>query len=196
MTSLRSVLLPLVLAASLPGCMSINSYIDPVLPTVRAEDLRAKGNPQPVYVLVEFRTKGAPNARVTELAKPIVLDTVRSTALFSNVSDTPVPGGRLLTVVIDNVEVTKDAAAKGFATGLTLGLAGNMVTDGYVCKATYTAPGALPRNAEVNHAVHTTIGNAEGPAGLKPMPPNEAFPIIVRQLTLNALQAIRRDGGI
>jgi hypothetical protein len=196
MTSLRSVVLPLVLAASLSGCMSMNSYIDPALPTVRAEDLRARGNPQPVHVLVEFRTRGAPNAKATELAKPIVLETVRSTALFSNVADTPVPGGRVLTIVIDNIEVTKDAAAKGFATGLTFGLAGNMVTDGYVCKATYTAPGAKPASAEVNHAVHTTIGNAEGPAGLKPMPPSEAFPIIVRQLTLNALQAIRRDGGI
>src|ERR671914_1385136 len=125
MTSLRSVFLPFVLVASLSGCMSMNSYIDPALPTVRAEDLRAS-NPQPVYVLVEFRTKGAPNARATELAKPVVLDTVRSTALFSNVSETPVPGGRVLTVVIDNVEVTKDAAAKGFATGLTFGLSGNM----------------------------------------------------------------------
>ena len=195
MTSLRSVFLPFVLVASLSGCMSMNSYIDPALPTVRAEDLRAS-NPQPVHVLVEFRTKGAPNARATDLAKPIVLDTVRSTALFSNVAEGPVPGGRLLTIVIDNIEVTKDAAAKGITTGLTFGLAGNMVTDGYVCKATYTAPGARPRSAEVNHALHTTIGNAEGPAGLKPMPPSEAFGVIVRQITLNALQAIRRDGGI
>jgi hypothetical protein len=196
MSSLRSILMPLALVASLSGCMSVNSYIDPALPTVNPEELRASGKPQPVHLMVEFRTKGAPNARGTELAKPVVLDTVRSTGLFSDVAESPVPGGRVLTIVIDNIEVTKDAAAKGFATGLTFGLAGSMVTDGYVCKATYTAPGSAPRSKEVNHALHTTIGNAEGPPGLKPMPPSEAFPVIVRQLTLNALRAIRGDGGL
>lgn len=193
---LRTIVLAGVLAASLSGCMTMNSYIDPALPNVRAEDLRASRAAQPVHVLFEFRTKGAPNARGTEFAKPIVLETVRSTALFSNVSEAPVAGGGTLTIVIDNVPITQDAAAKGFATGLTFGLAGNMVTDGYVCTATYTAPGAAPKKKEVNHALHTTIGNAEGPKGLTAMKPDEAYPVIIRQLTLNALQAIRKDAGL
>ena len=192
----QRILLPAAFAASLSGCMTVNSYIDPGLPEVRAEELRASRSPQPVHILFEFRTKGAPNARATEIAKPIVLETVRSTALFSNVAEAPVPGGRMLTIVIDNVPVTKDVAAKGFATGLTFGLAGNMVTDGYVCTATYTAPGAAAQKKEVNHALHTTLGNAEGPPGLTARKPDEAFPIIVRQMTLNALQAIRKDGGL
>lgn len=193
---LRSFVLAAALTASLSGCMTLNSYIDPALPTVRAEELRASRPAQPVHMLFEFRTKGAANARATELAKPIVLETVRSTALFSDVAEAPVAGGRTLTIVIDNVPITQDAAARGFATGLTFGLAGNMVTDGYVCTATYTAPGAAPKKKEVNHALHTTIGNAEGPKGLTAMKPDEAFPVIVRQLTLNALQAIRKDAGL
>ena len=192
----RTILLPAALAASLSGCISMNSYIDPALPAVRAEDLRASRSPQPVHVLFEFRTKGAPNARATEMAKPIVLDTVRSTALFSNVAEAPVSGGRTLTIVIDNVPVTEDAASKGFATGLTLGLAGNTVTDGYICTATYAAPGVSPKKQEVKHALHTTIGNAEGPKGLTPMKPDDAYPIIIKQLTLNALKGVRKDAGL
>jgi len=193
---LRSITLPVALTASLSGCISMNSYIDPALPTVRAEDLRASKTPQPVQVLFEFRTKGAPNARGTEFAKPIVLDTVRSTALFSNVTEAPVAGGRTLTLVIDNIPVTEDAASKGFATGLTLGLAGNTVTDGYVCTATYTTPGAAPKKSQVNHALHTTMGNTEGPKGVTPMKMDEALPIVVKQLTLNALHGVRKDAGL
>lgn len=190
------IVLPLALAAALPGCLSVQTYIDPGLPNLRAEELRATGAPQPVQMQFEFRTKGAPNARATELTKPMVLDAVRSTALFSDVAEAPVAGGRTLTIVIDNVPITKDAAARGFTIGLTFGLAGDTVTDGYVCTATYAAPGAAPTRKEVNHALHTTIGRAEGPPGLTPMKPNDALPIIVRQMTLNALQAIRKDGGL
>jgi len=193
---LRSVVLPVALTASLSGCISMNSYIDPALPTLRSEDLRANRTPQPDQVHFEFRTKGAPNARATEFAKPIVFDTVRSTSLFSNVAEAPVAGGRTLTLVIDNVPVTQDAASKGFATGLTLGLAGNTVTDGYLCTATYTAPGAMPKKSEIKHALHTTIGNAEGPKGLTPMKMDKALPVVVKQLTLNALQKVRKDAGL
>src|SRR5262245_22875118 len=192
----RTLLLPGALAASLSGCLSMNSYIDPALPSVRPEELRATRSPQPVQVLFEFRTKGAANARATEMAKPIVLDTVRSTSLFSNVGEAPVSGGRTLAIVIDNVPVTEDAASKGFATGLTLGLAGSTVTDGYICTATYSAPGAAPKKNEVKHALHTTIGNTEGPKGLTPMKPDEALPIVVKQLTLNALKVVRKDAGL
>ena len=107
----RTIVLPLALAASLSGCISMNSYSDPALPTVRPQDVRARRSPQPVQVLFEFRTKGAPNARATELAKPVAFDTVRSTTLFSNVAETPVAGGRTLTLVIDIVPITEDAAS-------------------------------------------------------------------------------------
>lgn len=196
LAALRTILVPAALAASLSGCISMNSYIDPALPTVQAQDVRATRSPQPVQILFEFRTKGAPNARGTEFAKPIVFDTVRSTTLFSNVAEAPVAGGRTLTIVIDNVPITEDAASKGFATGLTLGLAGNTVTDGYVCTATYSAPGVAPKKTEVKHALHTTIGNAEGPKGLAPMKMDEALPVVVKQLTLNALQNVRKDAGL
>src|ERR1041385_7508144 len=168
---LRSITLPVALTASLSGCISMNSYIDPALPTVRAEDLRASKTPQPVQVLFEFRSK----------------------ALFSNVTEAPVAGGRTLTLVIDNIPVTEDAASKGFATGLTLGLAGNTVTDGYVCTATYTTPGAAPKKSQVKHALHTTMGNTEGPKGVTPMKMDEALPIVVKQLPLTALQGLRKD---
>jgi hypothetical protein len=121
-----------------------------------------------------------------------VVDAVTRSGLFSAVSDAA--GPRTLRIVIENVEVTKDAASKGFVAGLTFGASGTMVTDGYVCTAVYEAPGRAAATKTVNHALHTTVGNHEGPKGLKPMKPDEAIPEIMRQLTLNALQALRKDG--
>ena len=186
--------IPLLLLISLSGCISPQSYIDPALPVLRAEDLPRVAQPRPVQVLFEFRTKGAPNAAATGHTKSTVMETVSASRLFSEVSETPVAGGRTLALVIDNVPVTEDAAQKGFATGLTLGLVGTTVTDGYVCTATYSAPGAAPKTRSVKHALHTSIGNTTPPAGLTAMKPADAIPILVRQMTLNALQALRKDG--
>jgi hypothetical protein len=183
----------LLLAALLGGCISPTSYIDPALPNLRAQDIAPVGSPKPVQLLYEFRTKGAANARATERSKPIVMETMQKSGLFSSVSETPVAGGGTLTMVIDNISLTDDAVGKGFRTGLTFGLVGNMVTDGYVCTATYSAGGKVA-STTVKHAMHTTVGNASGPPGIEPMKPNEAVPIMLRQITLNALQGLRKEG--
>jgi hypothetical protein len=188
------LIVALFLVLSLSACISPTSFIDPALPVLRHEDLQPVAQPQPVQLLYEFRTKGAPNAAATGHTKATVAETVTKSGLFSSVSETPVASGRTLALVIENVEVTKDAASKGFATGLTFGLVGTMVTDGYICTATYSAPGAKPKSASVNHALHTSIGNTTPPPNLKPMTPAESIPIVVQQLTLNALQALRKDG--
>ena len=182
-----------LLGGLLGGCISPQSYIDPALPTLRAEDIPPVASPKPVQLLYEFRTKGALNARATERSKPIVVETMTKSGLFSTVSDTPVAGAGTLTMVIENIPLTEDAAGKGFRTGLTFGLVGSTVTDGYVCTATYSLDGKTA-GATVNHALHTTIGNTEGPPGLQPMKPNEALPIMLRQMTLNVLQRLRKEG--
>ena len=126
---------------------------------------------------------------MTERTKDIVMDTVAKSRLFSSVSPTPVSEGGVLTIVIDNVPLTGNAVGKGIGTGLTFGLVGNMVTDGYVCTATYAA-GGKSTSATVKHALHTTIGNKEGPPGLTPMKPGDAIPVMIRQMTLNALKGL------
>ena len=47
----------------------------------------------------------------------------------------------MLTVSLDNIKIGDDPTSKAFVTGLTFGLAGTAVTDGYVCTLTYLAPG-------------------------------------------------------
>jgi hypothetical protein len=164
------------------------------LPVVRAEELKPASPTGPVQLMVEFRSRGAPNAAGTAKLKPVVTGAVEKTGLFDKLSETPVPDGRLLTIVIDNVKVGEDKTGEAFGTGLTFGLVGTMVTDGYVCNATYRSASGKTSSTTVKHAMHTTIGNASGPPGVPPMKPIEAVTQIAEQLTFNALKALKQEG--
>jgi hypothetical protein len=190
----------LAIAAStlLSGCLSMQGYVDPALPTVSKQDLKAPAKAEPVQVLYEFRTKGSANSTATNHTKNWVLDVARDSGLFSEVSATPVANQRRLLITIDNVPITKDsdAVAKGIGTGLTFGLVGSMVTDGYICEATFSAPGGEPVSFKFNHAIHSTIGNASGPAGLKPQKMDDAAKEVVNQLTWSILRDLSKSGRL
>ncbi len=181
------------------GCMSVKQYVDPALPKVAFTELKPVDNKQSVQVLFEFRTKGTPNASATNFVKPFVLDTLKKSNLFSDVVTAPAAADSKLFITIENVVVDKDAFAKGFGTGLTLGLAGTMVTDGYIMNADFSAPGKTEVKRSYKHAMHSTIGNADGPPGLTPVPKEpkgEAIRQITEGLVLNLLNDMSKAGEL
>jgi hypothetical protein len=141
----------------------------------------APTEPRPVQLIFEFRTQGAANARATNLVREQVTEVVRASGLFSEVSTGPVTGGALLSITIDNIP-QEGAAAQGFATGLTLGLAGTTVSDYYVGTARYSA-GGTELASEKRHALHSQIGAAEAPANMvQAENPEAGVRTVVRQL--------------
>ncbi|NIF88010.1 hypothetical protein [Burkholderia sp. Cy-637] len=186
----------LTLAFSLSACMSVHSYVDPALGETHYTDLKKAASPQPVQLLVEFQTKGVANARATEALKPRVYEQVSQSGLFSQVSYDPVPSGRKLSISINNVPLTDNVAAKGFGTGLTFGLVGSMVTDGYICTASYVEPGHDVVTKVVKHAIHTTIGNASGPDGLTPMTVQDATSTMLKQIVAKSLDELDQSSDL
>ena len=186
----------IVTALSLSACISPHSYVDGSLGEPHYADLKKPAAPQPVQLLVEFRTKGVANARATDYAKPRVYEQVAQSGLFSNVSYDPVPSGRKLLISINNVSLTDNAAAKGFGVGLTFGLVGTMVGDGYECTASYVEPGHDTVTKVVKHAIYTTIGNASGPKGLQPMPVQQASAMVIRQMVGKSLEELDQSTDI
>lgn len=178
-------------AVALSGCLTMNSYVDPALPHVAKADIVAPTTPRPVQVAFEFRTKGSANAAGTAELQPRVVAVAAESGLFSAVSrEAAGPDAGLLTVVINNVAAEgENAAADGFGTGLTLGAVGSMVTDGYVATVTYSR-GGKTTSVDVHHALHTTIGNHAGPAGLTAMPPVEAVNQVIDQIVWNGLDQL------
>jgi hypothetical protein len=179
--------LVVTLGASATGCMSMKSYVDPALPVISSSQLPKVQQPQPATVLFEFKTKGNSNAQATSAFSGRVVAAVAQSGMFGQLSTTVTdPNGALLKITIDNVADTGSAVAKGVGTGLTLGLAGSLVTDNYICTATYTV-GGKSFETSVHHALHSTIGNHSAPQGLSPMTPQQAMNQIVDQLVWHSL---------
>lgn len=175
--------------ALLSGCASF--YVDTATREVASSEYRKPEQPRPVQMLFEFQTKGVANARASELLKAQVGEQVKASGLFSAVEDGPVEGGAILSISLDNVPLSDDAFAKGFVTGLTFGLAGNQVTDGYICTVNYTtAQAPEPIVKKVRHAIHTVVGAKGGPEGAVKSENAEAA---VRTMTRQAIGTALRD---
>jgi hypothetical protein len=187
-----------MLAASsmMTGCISMKQYVDPTLPKVAVGDLKPADVKQSVQLFFEFQSNGVSNAKATEAVKPMLINDLKQSNLFTDVVVAPATADRKLFVTINNFPVTKDAASKGFMTGLTFGLAGTMVTDGYKMDAAYDAPGQAEVKYIYQHALHSTVGNADGPAGLTPAPKGQAVPTIVNDLVLNLLNDLSKNGQL
>jgi len=187
--------LVLLAAAALTGCA--NFYVDGNTREVPSSELQRREPVHPVQVLFEFQTKGVANANATSLLKARVLEQVKSSGLFSEVGEAPVAGGALLGITLNNVPLTDDAFSKGFVTGLTFGLAGSQVSDGYVCTARYTpAAGAPAIVSQARHAIHTTLGSGAAPASaVKAKNIDEAVTIMTRQVVSNVLNGVSRDAN-
>jgi|SRR5450631_2184655 len=193
-TRSRVLYLTLLLAASsLSGCATM--YVDNGIKDIAPVEFHHPQPSQPVQLLFTFETKGTPNGRATESLKKQVSDTVVASGVFSSVSGEPVTGGALMSIVINNVPITDNAFGKGFATGLTFGLAGNTVSDGYVCTLDFQAhPGSAKLSKVARHAIHTTVGAKGAPPNATKAPsPRDAVTTMTRQIVGNALKDLTAD---
>lgn len=185
----------LILASMMTGCTSV--YVDTATKEVPVEQMKRVVDPKPVQLVFEFQTKGVPNPRATDLLKDAVGKEVKESGLFSSVSTDSTPNVGLLNVTLNNIPLTDDAASKGFVTGMTFGLAGSTVTDGYICTLSYLPPGQVtPIVKTVRHAIHATIGNASPPpAAQKSTSILEAINKVTRDVLSNALNDLSHDSA-
>ena len=156
------LVMAIAMGLALTGCASF--YVDNGVKEI-ANSQFVKVQPQhAVQLLFVAQTKGIDNVQATAKLRPMVVERITATGLFTSISDVPVPGGALLSVVWDNVSLSDHPEAKGFVTGATFGLIGNTVGDGYVVKASYSsAPGGVPISKEGRHALYTSLGASSGP---------------------------------
>ena len=169
-------------------------YVDKTLGDVPASERVTVAQKKPVQLLFEFQTNGSANARATKYLTKQVTDSVTASGLFSSVSTTPAEGGAILSVTINNIP-QKDAAGKGFVTGLTLGAAGTQVSDYYAASVKYVGGAtAAPLTKEAKHAIHTLIGAKEDPANAIPVKnADEGITMVTRQLIDRMLTDLAKD---
>lgn len=193
MSKLLAVLAFASAVLTLPGCASF--YVDKGTQEIPTTAYKKPVSPKPVQVLFEFQTKGIANAPATNLLRPKIIDQIKESGLFSEVKETPVTDGALLSVSLNNVPLSDDAFSKGVVTGLTFGLAGSQVSDGYICTMKYTPTSqSAPITKVARHAIHTVVGAKEGPAnGTKVDNIETGVYMMTRQIVSTALDELSRD---
>ena len=195
-TALRRTAIAVMVAGSalLTGCASF--YVDTATRDIPVAQFKKIVAPKPVALSFEFQSRGAPNPRATEFLQAQVKEQVAGSGLFSTVG-----GGSdsaRLSVQLNNVPKDGDnAMAKGFVTGLTFGMAGNVVTDLYECKVTYLPAGqGTPLVATARHAIHTSLGATGEPANAtKSANMEDAIRTMTRQVVANALNDLSQQAA-
>jgi hypothetical protein len=183
----------ILFAAAMTGCASV--YVDGAVKEVPSAQFIKPAKVAPVQLFFEFQTKGVANARATELLKTRVVDQVKASGLFDSVSDQSTATAGTLSLTLNNVPLSDDAFSKGFVTGLTFGLAGSQVSDGYLCTLKFTpASGQAPLVKSARHAIHTTMGAAPTPGNaVKAAGFEDAAFTMTRQVLSQLLDDLSKD---
>jgi hypothetical protein len=186
-----SILAGVCAAIFIGGTAHAATYVAASLPDLKAEERVTVSNPQPVQVLFQFKTKGVANPRATKALKPKVVDAIKASGLFTEVSDS----GAILSITIDDTADTAAAAQQGFVTGLTFGLKGSTVADNYEAVAEYVpSSGATKLIRTAHHTLITTIGISDPPPSAdKAANANEAVFTMVRQVVSHDLNDLAKD---
>jgi hypothetical protein len=132
-----TVLNLLFLMLLLTGCMP-KSFIDPGMYKGGLKTAPKVEKPIPVTLSVTGLTNGTESNRATEFWNRQFSKSLNDAqVLVATSGGEPARGN--LTIQMDNVGDIGKAAGKGFVTGLSLGLVGSTVTDGYVMKSSYVS---------------------------------------------------------
>jgi hypothetical protein len=185
---LKKIGVLIVASILLAGCSS--SFVDPSYGKVSYDDLTRRTPPLEWQLTTEFQRNGTALPQAEKELYTHVERVVRASGIAIPTTNSTAPE---LSIVVNNIADLGEAAVKGFGTGLTFGLAGSHVTDYYEMKITLTDGNTVIRKSGYKHAIHTTVGNASGPTGVKSVSLGVAFSIVIEQLVLNALKDIEEE---
>lgn len=176
------------------GCLASKSYVDPQFRDAGYASVKPCDSPVPVNLTVEFQVNGKPSGRkqVVEAVRRKITRLLTATRVFMEATPAAASIAGQLHVTINNYADLGGAVGKGFATGLTFGLAGSEVVDNYEMIVTHTPPEGVPITRKYQHAIHTTIGAHKPPPGMEPVPLADAFDQVVEEMLLNFLRDLQR----
>lgn len=180
-------------AAFLTGCASVASYVDPAYHKADLASIQKVAQPVPARLNVHFQRNGQAMPQVDGEVRGHVERTLNSTGVFALTTDAAAP---VITVTANNIADLAAARGKGFATGLSLGLAGSVVDDNYEFRCSYLDNAGREQQNTYLHVIHSTIGNTTAPAGLAPLTPAQAFARVTEDIVLNFVYDLQQAGVI
>ncbi len=178
-------------AVLLGGCVSPSFYTVNEYQKHRQQDLIIPQKPFAVRVEADFSRNGqALPAANGELAAAVekALTNTRIAIPYAHAENA-------IKITADNISDLKQALNKGFATGLTLGMAGNRVQDYYQFTCHYLNKNQALYSTQYNHALITAIGNVAPPSDSTVQSnPKTAFASITKDIVINCLVDLQKNG--
>jgi hypothetical protein len=178
------------------GCIAAKSYVDPQFRTASYMNIEPVAKPKPLVVESTFQSNGKESKQLRQAVRSRVTKVLHGSKLFYEADAAEKAQAAHLKIVVNNVGDVGAAFGKGFATGLTFGIVGSKVVDGYVMTATYTAPAGTPATKTYKHAIHTTVGLKSAPAGMERVPLQVAFDQVVEDMLLNFLRDMQKENAL
>lgn len=176
--------LPLIFAA----CVKPHTYISPDYRKHSSSSLSIPARPHNVRLETEFLHNGKPAEAANRRFAAEAADILNGSSVVRTADNAPAV--IKLTAATDSQR--GKAAAKGLATGLTFGLAGNRFDDNYRFECSYN-DGNTAHSKTYNHAVTTVIGNKQAPQGT-PVKAKTAFADVTAQIVTNCLVDLQQKG--
>lgn len=193
MSLVKSVLAAIVMSVSLSACMSAKSFVDPAQQKVSYDDLKRRDVPLKLKLAVEFQRNGEAFPKADPVLRDQVERILRASGLIVPVAEA---GEGEIKVTVNNIADRAGAAAKGFGTGLTFGLAGTTVMDAYEMSIEITVGDKKVGRTGIKHAIYTAIGNTSVPDNVEVFPINVAFGKVVEQMVVRSLRDMQKSGEL
>lgn len=189
---MKNILVVLVSISILSGCISPKSYVDPSYANATYDDIQSSTKKYNANVSVEFQRAGKPlGGSADKTLQGHVERTLRATGIMVPTSE---PSDISIKVIFNNIGES-GAAGKGFATGLTFGAIGSLLTDYYEITVIFSESSGEEIKTNYKHALHTTIGNKKAPfEGVEETTISDGFATIVEQVILNFIADMQTKG--
>jgi hypothetical protein len=180
--------------AALQGCISTRSYVDPQYRHATYSELARPTPPYALSVKVEFERNGEAKPAVDREIRADIERTLRASGVAVPYDGTGIADGEL-SFVLNNVTNLGSAVGKGVGTGLTFGLVGSHISDGYEMMVRLTQ-GENITQRQYSHAILSTVGNASAPAGMTAVSLSTAVNQVIDDLVLNSLKDLQANGSL
>ena len=177
-------------ACLLSGCISTRSYVDPKLHDLNWSAIKAPPQAHAAGLGVEFFRNGERYARADKDARGAVERALQKSGVVTLQAD---GSPARLSIRINNIANIGESIRKGFGTGLTFGAKGSSVTDGYEITIQYEHAGQKLEKT-YQHALHSTVGNAEPITPATPMTPVQAFDQVIEDAVIHFLRDAQDQG--
>jgi hypothetical protein len=177
----------------LGGCVSTQSFLDPSIQKISYEDIKKRSEPLKLKLIVEFKRNGEHLPGADSTLRDNAERVLRSTGVIVSVDN---QSDGEIKVIVNNIADLGKAAAKGFGTGLTFGLASSTVLDAYEMTVSINTNGKTITRTAIKHAIYSIVGSGTPSNGMELIPPHVAFARVVEQMLLSALQEMQSAGEL